>query len=85
MTDLDELLAVNHRPRKGPDCSVKTTAEAEPDGGTVLRQIIARPADEMPATYLSRELRNRDRPIHLPASAIQRHRRGDCRCGMDES
>lgn len=74
---LDECLK-GARVRKGPVCGVKIALDQAGDFRPELEQAIAA-GDRIPATVLVRVLRER-KGIEVSASAMQRHRHGDCRC-----
>jgi hypothetical protein len=78
MSSLESLASPDYRPRRGPTCTVPAILDtADDDTVALFTAALANP--HAPGTDIARAMTERGYPI--PAHTLQRHRRGECRCG----
>ena len=75
---LDSLADPQYTYRKGPECSV-AIAVRQMDKATVAKFDAAMANDNAPSTQIAKALQ--DLGFQVRYEALQRHRRGACRCG----
>jgi hypothetical protein len=76
--DLATLADPTYRPPKGPNCTIGIILTALPESeAATLRAAMGNP--HAPSTHIARALEAMGHPVK-PFN-IQRHRRGECRCG----
>lgn len=78
MSLLDNLADPQYTYRKGPECSV-AIAVRQMDKATVAKFDAAMANDNAPSTQIAKALQ--DLGFQVRYEALQRHRRGACRCG----
>jgi hypothetical protein len=76
---LDNLANPQYTPRRGPDCSI-AIAIAQMDDDTLNKFQAAMDNPSAPGTEIAKALV--DLGYLVRPDAIQRHRRGACRCGI---
>lgn len=78
MSSLESLANPDWRPPKGPTCSVLSLlATVDAETGDLIRAAMNNPY--APSTMIARAVAERGHRIS--AHVLQRHRRGECRCG----
>jgi hypothetical protein len=75
---LDNLADPHYTYRKGPECSV-AIAMRQMDEPTVKKFQAAMANDNAPSTQIAQAVQ--DLGFQVRYEAVQRHRRGACRCG----
>jgi hypothetical protein len=75
---LDDLADPHYTYRKGPECSV-AIAMRQMDEPTVKKFQAAMANDNAPSTQIAQAVQ--DLGFQVRYEAVQRHRRGACRCG----
>ena len=75
---LDDLADPKYTYRKGPECSV-AIAIKQMDQATVKKFQAAMANDNAPSTQIAKAVQGLG--FHVRYEAVQRHRRGACRCG----
>jgi hypothetical protein len=75
---LDNLADPKYTYRKGPECSV-AIAVRQMDKATVAKFEAAMANDNAPSTQIAKAVQ--DLGFQVRYEAVQRHRRGACRCG----
>ena len=76
--DIAGQLATSSPPRKGPPCSISVIlGELDKDDRTALVEALTNPLIAHTAIY--RVLADNGFRVNL--NTVQRHRRGECRCG----
>lgn len=78
MSLLDNLADPNFTYRKGPDCSV-AIALRQMDDATLKKFNAAMANPHAPSTQIAKAVQ--DLGYSVRYEAVQRHRRGACRCG----
>jgi hypothetical protein len=76
---LDNLADPHYTYRKGPQCSIKL-AMAQMDEATIKKFKAAMANPAAPATQIAKAVQ--DLGYQVRYEAVQRHRRGACRCGQ---
>ena len=79
MSLLDTLADPQYAPRRGPECTV-SIAISEMDDDTLAKFTAAMDNPSAAGTLIAEALR--DLGFKVRADAVQRHRRGACRCGI---
>jgi hypothetical protein len=78
MSLLDTLADPNYRPSRGPNCSISLIMSgADKETAQLFAAALKNP--HAPATEIAKAMAERGYP--MPAHSLQRHRRGECRCG----
>lgn len=78
MSDLAALANPTYRPSKGPTCTIATLLSMiDAKEAKLLNAALANP--NAPSTDIARALAGMGHPVK-PYN-VQRHRRGECRCG----
>lgn len=78
MPDLAALADPNYRPPKGPACTIQLLLDTlDADTAEHLRGALANP--HAASTAIVKALQ--DAGHRVSANTMQRHRRGECRCG----
>mgnify|MGYP007090086211 FL=1 len=79
MSSLESLASPDYRPRRGPNCSIALIIETADEATRELfAAALANP--HAPGTDIAKAMAERGYP--MPAHTLQRHRRGECRCGQ---
>ena len=76
---LDNLADPHYTYRKGPECTV-AIAMRQMDDATIKKFQAAMANERAPATQIAKAVQ--DLGYHVRYEALQRHRRGACRCGV---
>lgn len=79
--DWDAAIAIEARGKKGPPCSIGLALEAmDPVLRGKVEQSIQDPM--VKGAHISRALGHLDPPVNVSGSTVQRHRNGECACGV---